>query len=334
MVRADDVRPIRILWSDRHGENSVGLGGVHKILARDPALGLALLRGLQDWEQGRVVSTAWGPARPYTPSTWAHMAEVGWVGCEEGDRWREMGGGEGEERGNAATTTPNPQAAKPPPPNQPNPPPPASKTNPNPKSKHNLKRKRFESDDESDSESAPDSSSGVLPPPQEKEQPPPTPEDQGHAGPQAQGGREGGGGGKGGGDKKKDGGPDDPLVGSSVHVPYPTGVEVGTVTGAHARKSGVVWVRYPDNPELYEMPRGLLFTEAEAAAAHPQKARPGKKTPINPPAKPQTDPANPPTNRQEVPKPHQTTTTEPTSSPKDTQPTAPLWDPKNGSQEV
>ena len=171
-------------------------------------------------------------------------------------------------------------------------------------------------------------------PPARKRTTPPTPEDQGHAGPRAQGGREGGGGSKGGGDKKKDRGPDDPLVGSSVHVPYPTGVEVGTVTGAHARKSRVVWVRYPDNPELYEVPRGLLFTEAEAAAAHPQKARPGKKTPINPPAKPQTEPANPPTNRQEVPKPHQTTTTEPTSSPKDTQPTAPLWDPKNGSQEV
>ena len=152
--------------------------------------------------------------------------------------------------------------------------------------------------------------------------------------PSPRGKRRGRGKQRGGGDKKKHGGPDDPLVGSSVHVPYPTGVEVGTVTGAHARKSGVVWVRYPENPELYEVPRGLLFTEAEAAAAHPQKARPGKKTPINPPAKPQTEPANPPTNRQEVPKPHQTTTSEPTSSPKDTQPTAPLWDPKKGSQEV
>ena len=48
VVRADDVRPIRIPWSDRDGENSVGLGGVDKILARDPALELALLRGLQD----------------------------------------------------------------------------------------------------------------------------------------------------------------------------------------------------------------------------------------------------------------------------------------------
>ena len=135
MVRADDVRPIRILWSDRDGDNSVGLGGVHKILARDPALGLALLRGLPDWEQGCVVSTTWGPARPYRPSTWLHMAEVGWVGCEEGDRWREMGGGEGEERGNAATTTPNPQAAKPPPPppEPTKPSPPASKTMPQPK---------------------------------------------------------------------------------------------------------------------------------------------------------------------------------------------------------
>ena len=124
VVRADDVRPIRILWSDRDGEDSVGLGGVHKILARDPALGLALLRGLQDWEQGRVVSTTWGPARPYRPSTWAHMAEVGWVGCEEGDRWREMGGrgggGEGERRHHdpqpPGSQTPPPQPTKPSPP--------------------------------------------------------------------------------------------------------------------------------------------------------------------------------------------------------------------------
>ena len=76
----EDVRPIRVVWSDRDGERSVGLGGLHKFLAQDPTLGLAVLRGLKEWEHGRMCSELWGPSRHYKPNQWAHVAEVGWLG--------------------------------------------------------------------------------------------------------------------------------------------------------------------------------------------------------------------------------------------------------------
>ena len=80
MVCGDDVRPIRVVWSDKDGERSVGLGGLHKLLAQDATLGLAVLRGLKEWEHSRMCSELWGPSRPYKPSQWAHLAEVGWLG--------------------------------------------------------------------------------------------------------------------------------------------------------------------------------------------------------------------------------------------------------------
>ena len=52
----DTVRPIRVVWSDNDGETSVGWGGLHKLLAQDPALGLAVLRSLKEWEHGRMCS--------------------------------------------------------------------------------------------------------------------------------------------------------------------------------------------------------------------------------------------------------------------------------------
>ena len=69
--------------------------------------------------------------------------------------------------------------------------------------------------------------------------------------------------------------------------PYGGGVEVGTVTGVHTRKSGVVWVRYPNNPKPYEVERHLIFGTAEAAEAHLQKVRKGKTPTTNPPPPPQ-----------------------------------------------
>ena len=103
-----------------------------------------------------------------------------------------------------------------------------------------------------------------------------------------------GGGKEAGAAKKEEGGeePPDPLVGTPAHVPYGGGVEVGTVTGVHTRKSGVVWVRYPNNPKLYEVERHLIFSTAEAPEAHLQKVRKGK-MPTTDPAPPPTKPANP-----------------------------------------
>ena len=46
-VCGDEVRPVRVVWSDMDGEQSTGLGGFHKLLAQHPALGLAVLCGLK-----------------------------------------------------------------------------------------------------------------------------------------------------------------------------------------------------------------------------------------------------------------------------------------------
>ena len=51
---------------------------------------------------------------------------------------------------------------------------------------------------------------------------------------------------------------------------------MGTVTGVHPGKSGVVWVRYANNPNFYEVERHLIFGTPEAAEAHLQKVRKGK----------------------------------------------------------
>ena len=61
---------------------------------------------------------------------------------------------------------------------------------------------------------------------------------------------------------------------------------MGTVTGVHTRKSGVVWVRYPNNPKLYEVEHHFVFGIAEAAEGHLQKVRKGKTPTTNPPKPP------------------------------------------------
>ena len=86
--------------------------------------------------------------------------------------------------------------------------------------------------------------------------------------------------------RRKGGGDPDPLVGTPAHVPYGGGLEVDSVTGVHTRKSGVVWVRYPNKPKLYEVERHLIFGTAEAAEVHLQKVRKGKTPTSNPPPPP------------------------------------------------
>ena len=53
--------------------------------------------------------------------------------------------------------------------------------------------------------------------------------------------------------------PEDPIIGTVVHVPYPTGVEKGTVRGIHGRKYGAVRVKYRGGTTLYEVGRPLIF---------------------------------------------------------------------------
>ena len=115
-VCGDYVHPVHVVWSDKDGERSVGLGGLHKLLAQHPAL-----RGLKEWEHGRYCSELWGPSRLYKPISSAHLGEVGWLGCEDAALGRGMGRGEGREvkeesEGQAPPPTQSPPSKPKPPP--------------------------------------------------------------------------------------------------------------------------------------------------------------------------------------------------------------------------
>ena len=58
------------------------LGALHRIVARDPPLGLALLRGLHGLETSRVVTGVWVAPRHFWTGEWARMQEVGYAGGE------------------------------------------------------------------------------------------------------------------------------------------------------------------------------------------------------------------------------------------------------------
>ena len=83
VVNATNARPIRVAWRDAEGSQEVPLGSLHRIVARDAPLGLALLRGLHDWETSRVVSGVWVAPRHFRPAEWARMQEVGYAGGED-----------------------------------------------------------------------------------------------------------------------------------------------------------------------------------------------------------------------------------------------------------
>ena len=154
------------------------------------------------------------------------------------------------------------------------------------------KRKRFESDSDSESNnptcSSSSSSGEDTPPPPRTTNPPkskavPAPKEKGREKKAEGGGKETGV------VKKEEGG----RGAIPSWEPPPTshtrggGAEVGTVTGVHTRKSMVVWVRYPNDRNLYEVERHLIFGTAAAAEAHLQKVCTGKTPTTNPPPPPQ-----------------------------------------------
>ena len=123
--------------------------------------------------------------------------------------------------------------------------------------------------------------------------------------------------------EKKDDRPDNPIVGTVAHVPYPTGVEKGTVRGVHGRKGGALWVEYLAGTTLYEVVRHLLFPTPEEAERFREQARSGKQKP-KPPA---------PTNEENnLPNPNPTTEPDDPANP----PSGPTmtWDPITGSHEA
>ena len=126
VVNATNARPIRVACRDAEGSQEVPLGSLHRIVARDPPLGLALLRGLHDWETSRVVSGIWVAPRRFRPAEWARMQEVGYAGGEDEEMWGNMGGGgvsEGEGGEEGGGRRPPPPPRPPPPQAKPNPPP-------------------------------------------------------------------------------------------------------------------------------------------------------------------------------------------------------------------
>ena len=80
LVNATHAKFIRVAWRDAEASQKVSLGAVHRIVARDPSLGLALLRGLHNRETAHVVSGVWVTLRHFRPGEWARMQEVGYAG--------------------------------------------------------------------------------------------------------------------------------------------------------------------------------------------------------------------------------------------------------------
>ena len=90
-----------------------GVGGAPQAHRPRPRAWAGRAPRLEGVEHGRQCSELWGPWRPYKPTSWAHLGEVGWLGCEDAGLWRGMGGGEAREvkeerEGASTTTTPNP----------------------------------------------------------------------------------------------------------------------------------------------------------------------------------------------------------------------------------
>ena len=118
MVSATNARPIRVAWRDVEGSQDVPLGALHRIVARDPPLGLAVLRGLHNWETARVVSGVWVSSRHLRPKEWVRMREVGYAGGGDEEMWGSMAGvvvSKGEEGGEGGGWRPPPPPQTPPP---------------------------------------------------------------------------------------------------------------------------------------------------------------------------------------------------------------------------
>ena len=270
---------------------------------------------------GRMCSELWGPSRPYKPSQRAHLTEVWWLGHEDGRIRREMGAGEAkevkEERESASTTATTTTCFKP------KPPLPPPKERPRkarvaepPQGRRGRSCWSWTRTMSRNSLPLPLRPPPARirrqrrkPPPPQRQRPSPPRNTRGGEKKEEGGGKEAGRGEDGGGGG---GGGNDSLVGTTSHIPEGCGVQMGTVSGVHTRKSGVVWVTYPNNPKLYQVERHLIFGTAQAAEAHLQKVRKGKTPTTNPPS---TKPANPPINRQENPHSHQNTPTNPPNPP-------------------
>ena len=72
-MNARDAQPARISRHERDQAQELPAGSLHLLLAADPALWLAILRGSRDWKQGRVCSQVWVASKQYKAGVWATM---------------------------------------------------------------------------------------------------------------------------------------------------------------------------------------------------------------------------------------------------------------------
>ena len=68
MINTQYAVPVHVTWQDMESSQEIPLGALHRIMAKDPSLGLSLLRGLQKWEPGRVAAGVWDTSKGYWPT--------------------------------------------------------------------------------------------------------------------------------------------------------------------------------------------------------------------------------------------------------------------------
>ena len=99
VIHATDARPVCASLRDRDAAYEVPLWHLQRLVGVNPPLGLAILRELRDWEQGRVCSEVWVGAGRYRAGEWARLGQMGYTDAEDEGIWAGMAGAdwEGEE---------------------------------------------------------------------------------------------------------------------------------------------------------------------------------------------------------------------------------------------
>ena len=92
-------------------------GHLHRIVAADPPLGLAILRGPRNRKQGRVYLDVWMGAGRYNARECTRLRQMGYTGAEDEGIWVGMVGGDWEGEETLKEESPPPTKGKPPPSN-------------------------------------------------------------------------------------------------------------------------------------------------------------------------------------------------------------------------
>ena len=74
---------MRVSSRDRKAAYELPFGHLRRLVAADPPLGWAIVRGLRDWEEKRVCSEVWVGEGRYTSGEWARLGQMGYTGVED-----------------------------------------------------------------------------------------------------------------------------------------------------------------------------------------------------------------------------------------------------------